>query len=168
MAMSAAERRAHALREVHHARPTGLQAVVTLELSHPAMDEPARVVADNMDLEAALETGETVTFKAMAFQSIGPAQSESRWPEIALSLDGVADIIEPYLDQSLLTDHPVTVTFREYLRERAHEGPGQIISGLELDNSTSNDFTVTGTAGYYGLDRKFGRYYDPSVYPGVA
>lgn len=168
MAMTPQERRALALQEVHHKRPTGLQAVTTLEISHPGMiDGPARVVADRADLTALLETGETVLFKAVAFRSIGPAQSDSRWPEVDVSIDGASGIIEPLLEQALTSDTPISVTFREYIRERALEGPGRIFTGLELDRTKAGDLTISGVARFAGMDSKFGKTYDPSIYTGL-
>lgn len=168
MALTPFERRRRALEEVRASRPTGLSVVTTLELTHPAFDEPARVVNDNADLEATIETGETVTFRAVAFGHVGPAQTDGRWPEIQLSIDGAARLLEPYLDAALGSDVPIRLTFREYVRQRATEGPGRVIDGLELDQTRSGEMVVTGNAGFYGLDRKFGITYDPSVYPGLS
>jgi hypothetical protein len=168
MALTPEHRREQALREVHQHRPDGLHAVVTIEATHSRFDQPLRIVADNEDLTAALETGEIVEFQAVAFRSIGPAQGESRWPEVELTIDGASDIIEPYLDQATAIDEPVIVTVREYVRHYALQGPGRVIEGLELDKSTAGDLQVTGTAGFYGLDKKFGRIYDPSKFPGLG
>lgn len=168
MAISPQSRRLQALQEVHNHRPEGHHAVMTIEANHSAFDEPLRIVADNEDLTALLETGEEVVFQAVAFRHIGPAQSEGRWPEIELTMDGAADIIEPYLDQATEIDEPVVVTVREYVRAYAMEGPGRVIEGLELDKSTSGDLQVTGTAGFYGLDKRFGTVYDPIKYPGIG
>lgn len=167
MVLSSEDRRNRAIAEVHAHRPEGQQVVTTIEFDHPGMDEPARVVADNDDLEAALESGEIVTFKAVAFRHAGPAQGDSRWPEIELTIDGAAGILEPHLEAALGLDAPIMVTVRDYLRQSALDGPGRVIAGLELDNTKSGDLSVTGTAGFYGLDRKFGTTYDPSTYPGL-
>lgn len=168
MALTNEERQKKALEEVQHLRPSGVQTVTTLQLDHPSFDEPARVVADNENLTATIEDGTEVLFKAVAFRGVGPAQSENKWPEIEMSIDGATGVLEPYLDQSLESDEPIIVTFREYVRDRAMDGPGRVTGGLELDRTSADDLTISGTAGFYGLDVKFGKTYDPSDFPGVG
>ena len=167
MALTNEERRALALAEVRHARPAGQIALATIELSHPALAEPARVVCDNHALTARLETGDVVEFTAVAFTAVPPAQSETRWPQIDLRIDGAAALIEEKLEQALAVDAPIEVTFREYVRDDAMEGPARVISGLELDKTDTDDLSVRGTAGFAGLDARFGLTYDPAEYPGV-
>ncbi len=168
MALSPEERRRLALEEVHAHRPVGQQEVLTIQLDHPDFDVPARVCADNDDLYARLETGEMTTFLATAFTAIGPSTGGGRWPEIEVVIDNAASVLEPHLEAALKSDAPVAVTLRVYLREMALEGPGSVVAGLELDRTRSGDLSVTGTAGFYGLDKKFGTTYDPSVYPGLV
>lgn len=95
------------------------------------------------------------------------AQSETRWPQIDLRIDGAAALIEEKLEQALAVDAPIEVTFREYVRDDAMEGPARVISGLELDKTDTDDLSVRGTAGFAGLDARFGLTYDPAEYPGV-
>lgn len=161
------QKRARALAELHQHHPSGLQCVLTLEFSHPAFDVPARVVADNADLDALLETGEAVTFQAVAFTAIGPGSGEGRWPEIEIAIDNAARLLEPHLEAALGQDTPISITFREYIRQLAHDGPGRVISGFELDRTVAGDFRVTGTAGFHGLDKRFGTIYDPARYPSL-
>lgn len=168
MPLTAEARRQRALDEVEAHRPTGRQAVATLEIAHPSLAQPVRVVADNADLVARLEDDQVVTFTALAFQAAPPAQLESRWPEIELRLDAAANLIEPHLEATLASDAPVTLVFREFVREIADEGPSRVIAGLELDRSQAGDLVITGVAGFYGLDRKFGTTYEPDRYPGIV
>lgn len=174
MSLTNAERRALALQEVHASNPRGRHIVATLELRHPTLTEPVRVVADNDDLTAKLEetapvdAGETVTFSAMAFQATPPERADGRWPEMELALDGAALAMEPHLEAAMLSDDPVDIVWREYIREDAAEGPGRVILGLELDSTRSGDAAVTGTAGVYGLDRRFGQTFTLEEYPGLV
>lgn len=167
MALTQEERLRLSLAEVRQHRPSGEQVILTLELNHPAFDEPARVAADNEDLEALLETGEVVTFTSAYFTATGPAVGESRWPEIALSIDVIASVLEEHLDASLASAAPVTITAREFVRSIALEGPSRVIRNLELDRTTATDLTIDGTAGFFNLDRRFGYTYDPTSYPGL-
>jgi hypothetical protein len=168
MALTPESRRQRALEEVRAHRPAGLQEVTTLEFGHPAFDAPARVVADNADLLARLETGEVVTFLAVAFTHAGPSLGDGRWPQIELGIDNAASILEPHLEAALATAAPVTLTVRVYVRQFALEGPGRIIRGLELDRTRASDLRISAVAGFFGLDRKFGTTYDPSRYPGLS
>lgn len=168
MALAPEDRRRRALAELHARRPTGQQAVATLEFDHPSLDAPVRVVADRGPLTARLEDDTTATFAALAFQVAPPAQLENRWPEIELRLDGAATLVEPHLEATLAGDEPVSVTFREYVRALADDGPGRVIAGLQLDRTEAGDMQITGVAGFYGLDRPFGRTFDPDDYPALA
>lgn len=170
MAVTREERRRLALAELHQHRPTGEQAVITLEFRHPSFPaaEIPRVVHDNADLEARLETGEFVTFLAAAFHAVGPAAGENRWPKIEVSVDGVSGQLEPYLELALSAQEPVEVILREYVRSWAGDGPARVIRGLELDRTTVGDLRVSGTAGYFGFDKRYGRIYDPRLYPGLG
>lgn len=172
--MTDEERRDAALAEVHASRPAGLQAVVTLELRHPSLTEPVRVVADNEPLEARLEAGaavdagQIVTFADLAFQAAPPERADGRWPEIAIRLDGAAAIIEPHLEAAMLSDAPIEAVWREYVRQEALDGPGRVISGFDLDRTDANDLSVTGAAGVFGFDRRFGKTFSLEEYPGLA
>jgi len=140
---------------------------VTLQLDHPGLPEPVRVVADDRDLDARTEDDALVTFTALAFRAAPPPRIENRWPEIQLRLDAAAGSVEPWLVATLGSDAPVAVIFREYVREIATEGPSRVIGGLELDRTETGDLVVTGVAGFYGLDRQFGKVFDPNDYPGI-
>lgn len=174
MTLTPSERRERALREVEARRPAGLQSVTTLELRHPSLPEPVRLVADNAPLDARLEAdapveaGQVVTFLDLAFQAAPPEQAEGRFPEIELRLDGAAHLIEPHLEAVLEDDTPIELIWREYIREDALEGPGRVYRGFELDSTRASDLTVSGRAGVYGLDRRFGKTYDLEEYPGLV
>lgn len=170
MVLSTADRQRIALEEVRQHRPPGEHSVITLEFRHPGFPqgEAPRVVHDNADLTARLETGQVATFIGTRFSAIGPATGENRWPKIELGVDIIGGELERHLDAALATDDPVEVVFREYLRSWAMDGPSRVIAGLELDNTTTGDITVRGTAGYFGFDTRFGRIYDPSIYPSLG
>lgn len=170
MAMTAETRRRLALAEVQQHRPAGEQAVIALEFRHPSFPaaEIPRVVHDNAELEARLETGETVLFLAAAFTAIGPAAGENRWPKIDMSIDGVSAKLEPWLDLALGSTAPIEVVLREYVRSWAMDGPSRVIRGLELDRTTVGDLRVSGTAGYFGFEKRYGKTYDPARYPGLG
>jgi hypothetical protein len=170
MALTASDRRRLALAEVHQHRPVGEVPVIALEFRHPsfAASDVPRVVNDNEDLDAILETGERVLFLAGAFSAVGPAAGEGHWPKIELAVDGVSSKLEPYLEQALGAPDPIEVILREYLRSLALDGPSRVVSGLELDRSTTGDLRITGTAGYFGFNKRYGRIYDPRLYPGLG
>lgn len=168
MALTAEERRALALAEVYQHRPGGEQVLLTLEFNHPSFDVPARVVADNTPLEARLETGEVVQFEDVTFSAVGPGVGDGRWPEIELALNVVGGDLEALLERSLRTPEPVSMIAREYVRSLAFEGPSRVIFDLELDRTRTTDLSITGTAGFFGLDRTFGYTYDPTRYPGLG
>lgn len=167
MSLTKAERLELALAEARARRPAGALSLAALELSHPALPEPARLVADRQDLEAVLEDGTPATFKALAFEITPPAHG-SRWPEIALSIDGAAHVVERWLEAAMAEEAPILLTFREYVRELAMEGPSRVIGGFEIAVTEAGDLRVTGTAALTGFDRRFGKTYDSEGYPNLV
>lgn len=168
MSLNPAARRALALAEALHGRPAGLQPLATLELTHPDLPEPARVVCDEEDLEARLETGEVATFLALSFEIAPPASGASVWPELDIALDGASTVVEPWLEEALQSDAPIRVVFREFLREEAMEGPARIVSGFEISLSEAGDLRVTARATLSGFDRAFGKTYNSEEHPGLV
>lgn len=168
MSLTPAERRAQALAEAHHARPAGALPLATLELTHPDLPEPARLVCDEVDLEAVLEDGTPATFLAVAFEIAPPASGANVWPELDIALDGASPVVEPWLEKALRSNAPIRATFREYVRELAAEGPSRVIGGFEIAASEAGDLRVGARAVLSGFDRAFGRVYNSEEHPGLA
>lgn len=170
-----------AIAEAYASAPLDDVILSTLELDHPALAEPIRVVADlgaiigEADNQPVfghmlrLETGEVVKFIACSFGFALPAQQEGQVPTVQISVDNVAYIISPQLDTLLGTRAKLTVIYREYLASDPNT-PQFILPGLSMSSVTSDLNQLTGTASFADLvNRNFpNKVYRPAEYPGLV
>jgi hypothetical protein len=116
----------------------------TVELRHPALDGPMRLVSGLDDQTFRLEAGapngagEMKLFTAVPFQFGRPAIGPDRTPEMPFILDNCARELAPYIDALVADRTPMKVRFRSYLMSDPEEvawGPweltlsGGLISG---------------------------------------
>lgn len=123
-----------ALREAYASAPSDVVILHTLELRHPSfLDDDGqsiaiRVVRDNQDLTARLESGapmnagEMVTFIAMGFDLELPPIDTAPVPEISITLDNASREIVKHLDSASDSQSKIEVTYRPYLSDDL-EGP---------------------------------------------
>jgi hypothetical protein len=170
-----------AIAEAYASAPLEDVILSTLELSHPALAEPIRVVADLGEIigEAdeqpvfghmlTLETGEVAKFIACGFGFALPAQEEGQIPSVQISVDNIAYLITPQLDGLLGSRAKLEVVYREYLASDP-SAPQFILPGLSMANVTSDLNQLTGTATFADLvNRNFpNKVYRPSEYPGLV
>lgn len=119
----------------------------TLELRHPSFTTPVRVVSHETGISATLENdapqnpGEVVAFEALAFDFHLPDQvDQGQVPEISITLDNVARLLVPYLDQALGGSDPIMLTYRPYLQSdlaRPHLNPPLtlVLRSVSVDQS---------------------------------
>ena len=79
-----------ALKEAYAAAPSDVIIYHTLELNHPAFDQPIYVVNDYDDLLAYLETAAPVTFLRFAFRLTKPEVSPVGVPQVTVEIDNVS------------------------------------------------------------------------------
>lgn len=162
-----------AMEEAYAAAPSDVVILHTLELSHPSFAEPIRVVTgdegDASELVAlTLETGATVNFRAMAFDVIPPGYDDDGPTAGRIRLDGVSDLLLPYLEAATVTAGSIAVTYRGY-RSDARFEPGDVITGLKLRRV---DLTASAAEGEVGFEevgtQAFPRVtYNIDDYPGI-
>lgn len=172
-----------AIQEAYASASTDEVILHTLELNHPSFSEPVRVVRDFGELlEAAteyggldiyghtlgLEDGTSANFAGMMFDFELPEQEQNKVPELSITLDNVTRDVTQYLDTAVLTDSPITVTYREYLLS----SPNTIqytLSGLSVRKVKCSNARVTMTALFTNLHNKAfpNKVYRPSEYPGL-
>lgn len=150
--------------------------LVTLEFLHPAFTEPARLVADELDLEATLEldapvdAGAEVLFRALPIQVLMPTESEEGGQAFQLQLDGVSRVVAKEFDRALETLVPVQLIVREYAPDDAG-GPCRIppprfeVSGGEVDETTVRVSAVMGERVNKGFPA---RDFIAAEYPGLT
>ena len=122
----------------------------TLELYHSELAAPVRVVTGREDdLDATLESdaprnaSTEVTFTACEF-SVKPAGTGEDGPVAPqITIDGVASILRPVLEDTLATNAPIQVIHRVYLSNDLSQ-PGEVWRGMVLERSRTDGVTVSG------------------------
>lgn len=125
------DRLSQAIKEAYASAPEGVITYQTLEIRNPQFVDEAqnpiavRVVQDRQDLVATLEndattaplnTGETVTFTAVAFDLQPPKEEKTGGvPSMGLVIDNVSRELLDHLEAAVGSDDLTIVTYRLYL-----------------------------------------------------
>lgn len=176
-----------ALAEAYASAPLDDVILSTLELRHPSLVKPIRVVADlgdvldeadgdmifghslKLEADALADPGEFVDFIACGFGFTLPDQQEGQLPSVTITVDNVAYLITPQLDALIGVRASLEVTYREYLASDKTT-PQFILNGLTMTSIGSNLTQLSGTASFADLvNRNFpAKVYRPSEYPGLS
>lgn len=166
-----------ALREAYASAPIDLVVCHTLELWHPAFAAPIRVVRDVSALDGRLEAGaprnagELVTFIPYAFDVVPPDVVSETMPQVTIEIDNVGSEILAQVDAAVLAGDPIEVIYRQFLSDRAQDGPETDPPlRLTLVQISATPTRIRAVAGFSTLmDRKFPKLdYDLDVFPGLA
>ena len=162
------------LSEFFYSAPPAALAFETIELRHPAFDQPARVVNDLADLTATLEAdapanpGASVTFSKCNFRFVQP-ESGDGMPSCELEIQNVTRLLMPHIELAASNPAPLELSFRLYYSDDLTE-PGYVLHGLTVKKIGAGAFRVTGRAGFEDfLGRPFPRRtYTVREFPGLA
>ena len=173
-----------AIEEAYASAPAGVDALDTLEIRHPLLDQPYRFVLDHgekigetaadeqghtqdiygrmlrLEAEAAENGGELVGFIATAFEVRRPASEQNRPPELAIILDNVPGTLMEALGPAAASGEPVGMIYREYLAD----DPDTVhyrLGGLTLRRVAVNQLRIEGRVGFLDL---FNRSFPNAVY----
>jgi len=159
----------------------------TLELRHPSLEKAIRIVADigeilsdnagdvifghklKLEADAPADGGLSIEFIACGFGFSLPSQQEGQLPTVQVTIDNVAYLITPQLDDLIGTRASLEITYREYLASDP-DTPQFILNGLTMTSISSNLTQLSGTATFADLvNRNFpSKVYRPSEYPGLV
>jgi hypothetical protein len=169
--------------EAQASAPANIVQLYTLELLHPAFQDAnglpvsVRAVRDtqdhNLELEsnAPLNGGETVTFTAIMFDMPWPEQEEGRAPELNIRIDNVGREIVPYLDAAVRMQAPLIVILRVYLynSDDGSTTAGTVPIKFPLRSVSVTDSYIEGSASPADLAnlRALRVVYDLQNYPGL-
>jgi len=159
-----------AIKEAYASSPVGVAILATMELTHPAWDEPVRVVYDHQDLVAPVVVGgPDVTFKRCSFGLTPPKQGKDM-PQLSIWVDNVSREIGQAMQAARGTRAVVKLTFREYLSDNTAAGPQYTLSGLAMKKVTITAHRVIGTCGFLDfLSKKVPRLkFTRAEYPGLV
>lgn len=135
--------------------------LLLLEINHPALPQPVRVVQDNQDVVC-----QGATFTACPFRCELPDDFEGQTPRARLAIDNVGRELMYWVETSA-GGQGSAVTFRQVMRSRPDWVEWSIT--MNLYNVVANFKEV---AGDLGFDNLFGRpavacTYRPDTAPGV-
>lgn len=138
-----------ALKENYASAPHGEISLDTIEIIHPAFDEPIRLTKGNVNIKAKLEDdapvdgGKVVEFIAAPWEFVKPAIEEDRVPEITLSFDNVSREISEAISKAVKMPIPVKMIYRPYLMSALEYGP-QMNPPIEMEiaDSTADNYTI--------------------------
>jgi hypothetical protein len=165
-----------ALKEAYAAAPAGVIIYHTLELWHSAFSSPVRVVRDNVDLTATLEStaprnaSTAVTFVAFSFDFTKPEVSDTGVPEITIEIDNADRSIVANIEAAMGSTEMIQVIYREFINTDLSVPQNNPPIIMTITGITATAFKVTAKAGFPNLaNRKFPTdEYDPTVYVGLT
>lgn len=151
--------------------------LMTIELTHPLFDEPARAVIDRVDFRATLEydapnnPGEEVLFIASPVEVTLPDENlDPSAPSITISVGDVGHVVSPYLELASSSLIPAEIILREYVSSDP-SGPARVpVIRMTVTGATVTESGVTIQASYVDpANRGFpARSYTSKEYPGLS
>lgn len=159
-----------AMEEAYAANDHSETIYETLEMDHVTFAEPVRIVTGvDEDMEFRIErNGALVPFKACAVNAILPGVTENGPTQAKVTIDNVASLLLPILNDAVQGDSTVKVTYRAYTSKDL-SGPGEVIDGLELWEVDLDVMSATGTLKLREIELEaFPKAtYDQTFYPGL-
>mgnify|MGYP001809781564 CR=1 FL=1 len=135
-----------AIREAFAVSRASVTYFNTLELTHPNIAEPLRIVQGFREIEATIETEETVTFQPIPFNFLLPASGEDGLQEMQIQFCNVDNQVGDFCLAALGSADPVVILFRPYLSTDLTESQLDPPLRLFLLNVKITNTTVVGRA----------------------
>ena len=143
-----------ALKEAYAAAPSDVIIYHTLELNHPAFDQPIYVVNDYDDLLAYLETAAPVTFLRFAFRLTKPEVSPVGVPQVTVEIDNVSRDILANVQLAMTSTDLITMTYRQYISTDLTGPQNDPPMTMVLSGISATVFKVSATASFGDLHNK--------------
>lgn len=158
-----------ALKEAYAVCPTGSIPLDTLEIRHPSIS-PIYLVKNMEPIVAKLETGETVTFEAAAFELTKPRKSDEGVQDLELKVCNVDSRLSDFFGNSNNFSSKVSCFYRPYLSKNIGVGPEALPLVLTLSEVQANEVEISARASFADLiNKKFpSESYTRSVFPNLG
>lgn len=146
-----------ALREAFASCDNSKVVIETLELSHPALPAPVRLVKALEDMTLGLGGGGgNALFTAAGFTVGKPSSGENGLQELPIGIANVSREIGDFLETCLTEPAPVSVIYRIYLSDDLSEPQNGNGIRLFLYDAVANGQQVTGRATFAEIiNRRF-------------
>lgn len=146
----------------------------TVELDHVTMEEPKRFVRGT-PIKDVFETmsfplvpgGVPVAFTVVDFSGILPGHDEGGPTKARLRIDNVSRILQQALREAVVSDQPITVTYRTY-SSKDPDNP-EVYTDLRLRSVSVTALSANGDLSYDSIEMKAfpGKTYDLTTYPAL-
>ena len=143
-----------AIKEAFAVATANVAHLDTLEISHPFIAEPIRIVKNRTDLMLTLETGDSVLFDGTAFRMALPPSGDNGLQELTISIDNVDRQVSDFLSSVKSSSVPPQITYRPYLSNDLTEPQMDPPLVLFLSDAKVTVFEATGRASFADLINK--------------
>lgn len=156
-----------AIKEAYAIAPASVCVEHTIEIRHASMSEPLYLIQGYFHKQLKLETGETKTFTACAFDFRLPATDEGGLQEMEIVIDNVDNRVGDFCEQTMAFPEPVEILYRPYLSTDPDTPQMDPPLRLFLLNAKVGETQVSGRAAPVDfLNLKFPtEYYDAGRFP---
>lgn len=137
------------IERVYASAPSNEVLLRTIEILVAGQD-PIRVVAAYEDLEATLETSETVTFKAGPFESIDPAKDTRGQQNLTFAIANASGEAQRAVQAAIESGEEVPINYRVFLPSDL-TAPAQAPYRMKLRGGSFEGLMVQVEAGYFDL-----------------
>lgn len=150
--------------------PSNVAVLDTLEIVHPLVGTPIRIVKNRSDLSLTLETSSTVTFKGVAFTISLPKSDEGGVQALDLVIDDVGEELKAFINTVKSSLLPVEVKYRPYLSTVLSAPQNSTPLRLVLSGIRQANNQVTAKASFGDLVNKLhiSELYTRLKYPSLA
>lgn len=104
-----------ALKEAYATAQSDVLYLDTIEIVHPDVDAPIRLIADRVGRELVLEDDSLAFFQPCGFRFVLPAAGNNGVQELTIAIDNVDRRASDFVKQVSGSKEPVTVTYRPFL-----------------------------------------------------
>lgn len=160
-----------ALKEAYASAPSDVVYLQTIELSHPNIDDPIRLVTDRVDHTFTLEDGTTTAlFEAAAFAMSLPASGDNGVQQLNIQIDNVDERVSDFITSVEDSILPVKCIMRPYLANDPTTCQQIPPLTLFLSDITVNEITATGKATFADILNKAypTEYYTRARFPSLG
>lgn len=158
-----------ALKEIYASAPATQRFIETLALSHSLFAQTYYITNDNQNWTFLLETGVTVTFVAMPFRIVLPANDGKGNQDLSLTLANIGrDLVDPLEAAQADPGEPIRCVRRVYL-DQASTPPADTPLTLMISGANVTREAVSATATRMDvLNRAFPfNFYRTDIFPGL-
>ena len=166
-----------AIKEAYASAPSDVVIINTLELRHPAFDQPIRValsyepVTARLEKSAPVDAGVMVDFQPFTFELTLPEVTDTGVPDLTIRIDNVSREIMGNIELAVPEPQKLEVTYRAFMSNDLSYGPhNDPLLHLNINWIEADAFSVQAKASIADFaNKKFpGENYTDVNFPGLV